>query len=195
MKRTADIERITSETRIQASLTVDGQGEAKINTGVPFFDHMLTLMTHHGFFDLTLEATGDLEVDAHHTVEDVGLVLGDAFDQALGDRAGIRRYGYAVTPMDDALAAVAVDLSKRPFLVYNVADRPGSPDHFSSGLAKEFFRAFAIRGGMNLHINLAYGDDRHHILEAIFKSVGRSLDEATGADHRIRGVRSTKGRI
>ncbi|MGD8251965.1 MAG: imidazoleglycerol-phosphate dehydratase HisB [Desulfobacterales bacterium] len=195
MKRTADIERITSETRIQASLALDGQGVAKINTGVPFFDHMLTLMTHHGFFDMTIEATGDLEVDAHHTVEDVGLVLGDAFDQALGDRAGIRRYGYAVTPMDDALASVAVDLSKRPYLVYNVADRPGSPNHFSSGLAKEFFRAFATRGGMNLHINLAYGDDRHHILEAIFKSVGRSLDEATGPDPRIRGVRSTKGRI
>lgn len=195
MKRSAEVERITSETQIRARLNIDGSGRADIQTGIPFFDHMLTLMTHHGFMDLELNAKGDLEVDSHHTVEDVGLVLGDALDRALEERKGIRRYGYAVTPMDDALASVTVDLSKRPYLVYNLSDKPGSPEHFSGTLAREFFRAFATRGGMNLHINVAYGEDRHHILEAVFKSLGRSLDAATAIDDRVKGVRSTKGRI
>lgn len=195
MKRSAEVERITSETQIRARLNIDGSGQTDIQTGIPFFDHMLTLMTHHGFMDLELNAKGDLEVDNHHTVEDVGLVLGDALDQALGERKGIRRYGYGVTPMDDALASVTVDLSKRPYLVYNVTDKPGAPEHFSATLAREFFRAFATRGGMNLHINVAYGEDRHHILEAVFKSLGRSLDQATAIDDRVKGVRSTKGRI
>ncbi len=195
MKRTAEVERITSETRIRARLTIDGTGRADVHTGLPFFDHMLTLASHHGFMDLDLDAKGDLDVDAHHTVEDVGLVLGDALDQALGDRKGIRRYGYAVTPMDDAAATVAVDLSKRPYLVYHVLDPGGSPEHFPAALAREFFRAFAIRGGLNLHINTPYGEDRHHLIEAVFKSLGRALDEASSLDDRIHGVRSTKGKI
>ncbi|MFZ7126363.1 MAG: imidazoleglycerol-phosphate dehydratase HisB [Desulfobacterales bacterium] len=195
LKRSAEVERITSETQIRIKLTVDGSGITDIQTGIPFFDHMLTLMAHHGFMDLELGAKGDLDIDAHHTVEDVGLVLGDAVDQALGERKGIRRYGYAVTPMDDSLASVAVDLSKRPYLIYNVGDPKGEPSHFPPALAREFFRALATRAGMNLHINLAYGGDRHHVLEAVFKSLGRALDEATAIDERVRGVRSTKGRI
>lgn len=195
MPRSAEVERITAETQIRLRLDLDGSGKANVHTGIAFFDHMLTLMAHHGFMDLEIDAKGDLDVDAHHTVEDVGLVLGDALDQALGERKGIRRYGHAVTPMDDALATVVVDLSKRPFLVCHVPDPYGSPAHFPVALAREYFRAFATRGGMNLHINLAYGDDRHHVLEAVFKSLGRALDEATAIDERVRGVRSTKGRI
>jgi imidazoleglycerol-phosphate dehydratase len=154
---------------------------------------MLTLFALHGFFDLNVRAEGDLEVDFHHTVEDVGIVLGDAVQKALGERQGIRRYGHAVTPMDDALAQVTVDLSNRPFLVYNVPPIAGMPGGFDPALAKEFFRSFAFRGGMNLHINLAYGDNDHHIVEAVFKAAGRALGEAAAIDDRVSGIRSTKG--
>jgi imidazoleglycerol-phosphate dehydratase len=154
---------------------------------------MLTLFSVHGFFDLELDAKGDLEVDFHHTVEDVGLVLGDALDQALGKRKGITRYGYSVTPMDEALTSVAVDLSKRPYLVYNVPNPPAGSSNFDTSLAKEFFRAFATRAGMNLHINVAYGENEHHVIESIFKGVGRALDMATAFDGRITSVRSSKG--
>ena len=172
---------------------MDGTGKAGIDTGIPFFDHMLTLFSAHGFFDLSLEARGDLEVDFHHTVEDVGLVLGNAFNDALGNRKGIRRYGYAVTPMDEALSSVAVDLSKRPFLVYNVQPVAGKGSAFDIPLAKEFFRAFANTAGMNLHINLLYGENEHHIIESVFKATGRALDQAVTVDDRIRDVHSTKG--
>jgi imidazoleglycerol-phosphate dehydratase len=154
---------------------------------------MLTLFSVHGFFDLQVDAQGDLEVDFHHTVEDVGLVLGDALNQALGLREGITRYGYSVTPMDESLTAVAVDLSKRPYLVYNVPHSAAGGGNFDTSLAKEFFRAFATRAGMNLHINVAYGENEHHIIESIFKGVGRALDVATAFDDRISSVRSSKG--
>ena len=193
MKRTADIERETNETHIRVSLNLDGQGQAEISSGIPFFDHMLNLFTVHGFFDLSLHAKGDLEVDFHHTVEDVGLVLGQAVADALGERKGIRRYGHAVTPMDDALAAVTIDLSNRPFLVYNAPEQPVSETGLSPSLAKEFFRALVNRAGMNLHINVPYGENEHHVIESIFKAFGRALDEASSFDERIAGVRSSKG--
>ncbi len=195
MKRTAELERITQETRITAQLNIDGRGTTQIQSGIGFLDHMLTLMGAHGFLDLTLTAQGDLEVDFHHTVEDVGLVVGEMLDAALGDRQGIRRFGHAVTPMDDALAAVTVDLSKRPYLVFNLPPAIGPAGNFDPQLAKEFCRALATRGGLNLHVNVSYGEDPHHILEAVFKALGRALAQAVGRDHRIQGVRSTKGTI
>ena len=193
MNRTADIERETTETQIRVSFNLDGQGKTKISSGIPFFDHMLTLFSVHGFFDLTLQAKGDLEVDFHHSVEDVGLVLGQAVAEAIGERKGIRRYGHAVTPMDDALAAVSVDLSNRPFLVYNAPQPAVSEIGLSPSLAKEFFRALTNRAGMNLHINVSYGENEHHVIESIFKAFGRALDQAASLDERIAGVRSSKG--
>lgn len=195
MDRQSELSRKTTETVIEAKLNIDGTGIGDIAIGIPFFDHMLTLLAAHGFFDLTICAKGDLEVDFHHTIEDVGLVLGDIFDRALGKREGIRRYGHAVTPMDEAIASVAVDLSKRPFLVYRLpSDIPKTGESFSI-LSKEFFRAFATRGGMNLHIDVGYGENEHHIIEAVFKAVGRALDIATSLDDRIVGVHSTKGSL
>lgn len=193
-KRVAAVERKTGETEIALELNLDGKGRPEISTSIPFFDHMLTLFSVHGFFDLKVQATGDVEVDFHHTVEDVGLVLGEALDQALGERKGIKRYGYAVTPMDETLTAVAVDLSKRPFLVYHVPEI-GQSGHFDLILAKEFFRAFSNRSGMNLHINVAYGENEHHIIESMFKALGRALDEAVSLDERISTVRSSKGAL
>ena len=195
MGRSAEVERMTKETQIRIILDLDGTGKYDISTGIPFFDHMLILCAVHGLFDLTVNATGDLDVDHHHTVEDVGLVLGDVFNQALGGRKGIRRYGHAVTPMDEALASVTIDLSNRPYLVYNVAGMQGSGEHFDIGLAKEFFRAFANRCGMNLHINVHYGDNAHHVIESIFKATARALSEAACIDERITGVRSSKGAL
>ncbi len=195
MKRRAELSRQTNETNIDANLNIDGSGTADIAMGIPFFDHMLTLLAAHGFFDLSIHAKGDIEVDFHHTIEDVGLVLGDLLDQALGGREGIRRYGHAVTPMDESIATVTIDLSKRPFLVYRLpSDLPKTGESFSV-LSKEFFRAFSTRGGMNLHIDVAYGENEHHMIEAIFKAVGRALDTATSLDNRISGVRSTKGAL
>ena len=194
-KRSATAERKTKETNIRISLNIDGQGRHEIDSGIPFFDHMLTLFCVHGFFDLSLSAQGDLEVDFHHTVEDIGLVLGDVFNQALGDRQGIVRFGHAVTPMDDALAAVTVDLSNRPYLVFNPGLGIGSGTHFDVSLTKEFFRAFATRCGLNLHINVSYGENEHHVLESIFKAAGRAISRAASTDSRIRGVRSTKGSL
>ena len=194
-KRSARAERRTKETHIQITLTIDGEGRHEIDSGIPFFDHMLTLFAVHGFFDLTVTARGDLQVDFHHTVEDIGLVLGDAFDSALGDRRGILRYGHAVTPMDDALTAVTVDLSNRPYLVFNAGLTAGSGTHFDAALAKEFFRAFTTRCGLNLHINVSYGENEHHVLESIFKAAGRAISRAASVDKRIRGVRSSKGSL
>ena len=195
MEPTAEVERKTKETAIRVSLKLNGSGQSEISTGIPFFDHMLILLAVHGFFDLGVKAKGDLKVDFHHTVEDVGLVLGDAFDQALGNRKGIKRFGHAVTPMDDALTAVTVDLSKRPFLAYHVPAVTASSTGFNVSLAKEFFRAFVNRGGLNLHINVSYGDNEHHIIESMFKALGRALDQATARDERIKDVRSSKGKL
>jgi len=193
MERTAKVERKTKETRISMELNLDGSGKNKISTGIPFFDHMLTLFTVHGFFDLSVDAIGDIDVDFHHTVEDVGLVLGDAFEKALGGRKGITRFGHAVTPMDDALSSVAVDLSKRPFLVYNIPKKADTGGNTFTSLTKEFLRAFANRGGMNLHVNVLYGENEHHIIESVFKAMARALDQATSFDGRLKGIRSSKG--
>ncbi len=195
MKRIAEVDRKTKETEIYAKLNLDGSGKSEISTGIPFFDHMLTLFSVHGFFDLKIDAKGDLDVDFHHTVEDVGIVLGDAFNKALGDRKGINRYGHTVTPMDETLTEVTVDLSNRPFLVYNYPGRADQGGDFNIQLAGEFFRALSNRAGMNLHINVKYGGNGHHIIESVFKALGRTLDKAVSFDARIVGVRSSKGYI
>ena len=195
IERTSEVNREIKETVVNIRLNLDGKGEHEISTGIPFFDHMLTLFAVHGFFDLSVSAKGDIEVDFHHTVEDVGLVLGDAFDRTLRDRKGIKRYGFSVTPMDDALASVAIDLSKRPYLVFNIPNLKTTGGKFDFSLAKEFFRAFSTMGGMNLHINVSYGENEHHIIESIFKAVGRALDQAASFDERITDVRSTKGAL
>lgn len=192
-KRISEVERKTSETQISLRINLDGVGQHSVATGIGFFDHMLTLFAVHGFFDLRVDARGDLDVDFHHTVEDIGLVLGEAIDKALGDRKGIKRYGHIVTPMDDALAAVSIDLSNRPYLVYNLPAIPSTNTAFDQLLAKEFFRALAAKGGLNLHINVRYGENDHHILESIFKAFGRALSEAAALDDRVAGIRSSKG--
>ncbi|MDY6953446.1 MAG: imidazoleglycerol-phosphate dehydratase HisB [Thermodesulfobacteriota bacterium] len=194
-KRTAKVARTTKETDINLELTIEGTGKGAISSGIPFLDHMLSLMTAHGFFDLTLNAKGDIEIDGHHTVEDIGIVLGEAFNEALGGREGIRRYGRGLVPMDEALASVVIDFSNRPLLIYHVAFKRQSTGHFDVELVQEFFRAFANKSGATLHINLMYGDNTHHIIEAIYKAFGQALDEATALDERIAGVRSTKGTL
>jgi imidazoleglycerol-phosphate dehydratase len=194
-ERKSEVDRKTKETDISIKLNIDGKGGHDISTGIPFFDHMLTLFAVHGFFDMSLIARGDIDVDFHHTVEDVGLVLGSAFDRALGDRKGIKRYGSSVTPMDDALASVVIDLSKRPYLVFNIPNLKNTGSNFSASLSKEFFRAFSTTGGMNLHINVGYGENEHHVIESIFKATARALDQATSFDERITEVRSTKGAL
>jgi imidazoleglycerol-phosphate dehydratase len=195
MARTAVIERITKETQIKLSLDLDGKGEGRICTSVPFLDHMLDLFARHGLFDLTVEAKGDIDIDFHHTVEDIGIVLGTAFKEALGDKCGIRRYGHAVVPMDETLAQVTTDLSGRPYLVYNVALPKVKIGDFDVELVHEFFQGFVNHCGANLHVNLEYGNNVHHILEACFKAAARALDQATQLDPRIEGVMSTKGKL
>jgi len=195
MSRKASIERITRETQIKLALEIDGTGEAKVCTSVPFLDHMLDLFTRHGLFDLKVEAKGDIDIDFHHTVEDIGIVLGQAFREALGDKKGIRRYGQASVPMDETLASVAIDLSGRSYMVYNVMLPKIKIGEFDVELAREFFQAFANNSGANLHINVMYGDNVHHILEACFKGMTRALDQATQLDSRIEGVMSTKGKL
>jgi imidazoleglycerol-phosphate dehydratase len=195
MSRFANIDRKTRETDIHLGLELDGQGESDIATPVPFFDHMLTHVARHGFFDLEVRASGDIEVDAHHTVEDLGICLGEAFKKALGDKAGIRRFGRGTMPMHEALASVILDFSGRPFLVYNVDMPKAKVGEFDTELVEEFFVAFCNHAGANVHVNLAYGDNLHHIIEAIFKAFGRALDEATQFDPRVEGVLSTKGKL
>jgi len=194
MSREATIERTTSETSIRTRLNLDGSGAARIGSGIPFFDHMLTLFARHGLFDLDLEAKGDIEVDFHHTVEDAGITLGQALTKALGDKKGIRRYGFAYVPMDEALVRAVVDLSGRPYLAY----RPPSSvepigGNFSFQLVEEFLRAFSVAGGMNLHVDILAGRDAHHMAEGVFKALARALDSATQIDPRVQGVPSTKG--
>jgi len=195
MGRTAKTSRKTKETEISIMLDLDGSGTAEIETGIPFFNHMLEIFARHGLFDLKLKAKGDLNVDFHHTVEDVGLVLGQAFKEALGDKRGIRRFGEATVPLDEALAQVVVDLSGRPYLSYNVQIRPGRVGNFDTDLPHEFFQAFANQIGMNLHINVRQGDNPHHIIEACFKALARAMEGATRIDPRIQGVLSTKGSL
>jgi imidazoleglycerol-phosphate dehydratase len=195
MSRTASIERITKETQIRLMLEIDGKGKAKICSSVPFLDHMLDLFARHGLFDLSIEAKGDIDIDFHHTVEDIGIVLGQAFREALGDKKGIRRYGQATVPMDETLASVAIDLSGRPYMVYNVKLPKVKIGEFDVELAREFIQAFANNAGANLHLNVLYGDNVHHILEACFKGLARALDQATQLDPRIEGVLSTKGKL
>ena len=195
MSRTASMERVTKETRIRLSLELDGTGQGKICTSVPFLDHMLDLFARHGLFDLEVEASGDIDIDFHHTVEDVGIVLGQAIKEALGDKKGIRRYGQATVPMDETLASVATDLSGRPYLVYHVNLPKVKIGEFDVELAREFFQALVNNLGANLHINVMYGENVHHILEACFKATARALDMATQLDPRIEGVLSTKGKL
>lgn len=194
MSREASIERNTAETRIRCRLLLDGKGTAAVRTGIPFFDHMLTLFARHGVFDVDLEADGDIEVDFHHTVEDAGITLGQALTQALGDKRGIRRYGFAYVPMDEALVRAVVDLSGRPYLAYNpppAVEAIGG--NFSFQLVEEFLRALSVHGGMNLHVDILAGRDAHHMAEGVFKALARALDAATQLDPRVEGVPSTKG--
>jgi imidazoleglycerol-phosphate dehydratase len=186
------IHRQTRETEVNLELKLDGRGQAKIDTGIPFLDHMLQLFAAHGYFDLTVKAVGDLEVDQHHTVEDIGICLGQALRQAVQQRPAVRRYGQARVPMDEALAQVTVDLSNRPYLHHEVQMPPGGAG-LDPQLLKEFWRAVALHGGLTLHITVPYGENTHHILEAVFKAAGRALDAATQPEPRAQGVPSTKG--
>ncbi|HUV38985.1 MAG TPA: imidazoleglycerol-phosphate dehydratase HisB [Planctomycetota bacterium] len=191
--RTARIERKTKETTIRLTLNLDGEGKAQVKTGVGFFDHMLDLLARHAWVDLAIEATGDVEVDFHHTVEDVGICLGDALKEALGDKAGIARFGSASVPMDEARADVSVDLSGRPYLVYQTCKLPEKIGDFDAQLAGEFLQALATHGGINLHVSAPYGENGHHIMEAIFKALAKALAQAVRREDREKGVPSTKG--
>lgn len=194
-KREAEVNRKTGETDIQVKLNLDGEGNYSINTGIGFFDHMLNLMTKHGLLDLALKAKGDLEVDSHHTIEDVGIALGQCLNRALGDKSGIKRYGTSFVPMDEVLASVSIDVSGRPFIVCDfnfTVDRVGEMD---TEMVEEFLRAVAFNAGITLHARVLYGKNNHHMIEAVFKALGRALREATDIDPRIKGVMSTKGSI
>jgi len=193
--RKTDLHRKTTETDIQLSVNLDGEGKYHISTGVPFLNHMLELFARHGFFDLTLQATGDVEIDDHHTVEDVGLALGQAFRDALGEKKGIRRFGEATVPLDEALVSCVVDLSGRPFLAYNLNIRQEKVGDFATELIHDFFLAFTNQLGMNLHFNMTQGRNPHHIIEAGFKAFARALSSAVQHDSRVKGVLSTKGAL
>ena len=195
MERKADITRETSETQICLFLNLDGNGTSNINTGVGFLDHMLELFAKHGFFDLEIEAKGDLHVDAHHTTEDIGICLGQAFQKAVGDKAGMRRFGSFTVPMYESLAKVDLDICGRPYLHYATPLDFGKIGEFDIELAEEFFHGFVNNSGTTLHINVPYGKNQHHIIEAIFKAVAKALDIATQMDNRITGVHSTKGSL
>ena len=189
------INRNTSETQIALELNLHGNGKYNINTGVPFLDHMLELWAKHGLFDLNVTATGDIEIDDHHTVEDIGICLGEAIDKALGDKFGIVRYGFFVLPMDEALVEVALDLSGRPFVVFDVEWKQEKIKNFDVSLIEEFWRAVGTSAKANLHINLKYGKDAHHVSEAIFKAVARALSNAVTIDPKRKGIPSTKGTL
>ena len=191
--RMAKIERKTKETQIELELNLDGEGRYEIGTGNGFFDHMLSHLARHGLMDLTLKAQGDLHVDAHHTVEDVAICLGQALDQALGDKKGITRFGWAAVPMEDSLAQVAIDISGRPGLAYNVKFNAEKIGDFDVELVAEFLRGFSNNAKLNLHVIVPYGTNNHHIAEAIFKALGRSLAQAVSRDTRVKDVPSTKG--
>lgn len=193
--RTANIKRKTKETDIAMTLRIDGTGVSDVQTGIGFFDHMLAGFSKHGFFDLNLRVNGDLEVDGHHTVEDTGIVLGAAIREAIGDKAGIRRYGSFILPMDDALCLCAIDLCGRPYFAFDCSFPVERVGELDTELVKEFFYAVSYGAGMNLHIRMFSGDNAHHMIESMFKAFGKALDEATSYDERIRGVLSTKGAL
>jgi imidazoleglycerol-phosphate dehydratase len=193
--RTAVVNRTTRETDVSVSLNLDGTGKGNIQTGVQFLDHMLTLFAHHGLFDLEISCRGDLGVDGHHSVEDIGICLGEAFLKALGGKQGITRFAHAYFPMDESLARVAVDLSGRPFIVYRVEVSASRVGELDAELVEEFWRAVAMHGRMNLHIELLYGKNAHHIFEAVFKAAARAISAAVRTDPRIEGVPSTKGAL
>jgi imidazoleglycerol-phosphate dehydratase len=194
MERKASIHRKTKETEISLDLNLDGAGDSEVHTGIPFMDHMLTLVAAHGFMDLKIAATGDTEVDDHHTVEDLGICLGKAIHDGLGKKEGLRRYGHAIVPMDEAMARVVLDISNRPFLAYRVLLKESKTGSFDVNLVREFFRALVVHSGITMHVDLVSGDDPHHIAESIFKSFARALDQATGFEARLgAAVPSTKG--
>ncbi|WP_304511929.1 imidazoleglycerol-phosphate dehydratase HisB [Desulfobacula sp.] len=195
MNRKTSVSRKTKETEINVHFNLDGSGKVDISTGIPFFDHMLTAFSVHGFFDLDINAKGDLEVDYHHTVEDVGLVLGQALSKTLENKKRIVRFGDSSVPMDDALSRVTIDLSNRPYFVYNFPDDLRVKGEFDTYLAKEFFQSFCVQGAFNLHINSYYGVNEHHVLESIFKAFGRSLHMSTRIDKNISGALSSKGTL
>ena len=193
--RSGDVERKTRETQVRVTLKLDGTGRAEVSTGVPFLDHMLESFSRHGFFDLKVEARGDIHIDEHHTVEDVGIVLGRAFRQALGDRSGIRRFGEATVPLDDALCGAVVDISGRAYLGYNVPIKQERVGAFQTELVHDFMKALSDEVGMNLHLNLHAGRNPHHSIEAAFKALARAMDQATSLEPRVAGVLSTKGTL
>ncbi|MCI2252939.1 imidazoleglycerol-phosphate dehydratase HisB [Domibacillus sp. 8LH] len=194
--RSAELQRYTGETKIDLAFQIDGEGKSNIQTGVPFMDHMLDLFTRHGHFDLTVKADGDVEVDDHHTTEDIGIVLGMALKEALGDKKGIKRYGNFFVPMDDTLAQVVVDLSNRPHFEIRGADFPSQKvGTFDTELVHEFLWKFALEARMNLHVIIHYGTNTHHMIEAVFKAMARAIDEAVTIDPRVKGVPSTKGML
>lgn len=193
--RTCSLERSTTETTIKMYINIDGNGESDINTGIPFFDHMLEQIARHGFIDLSIQAEGDIEVDFHHTVEDVGIVLGQIIAEALGDKKGIIRYADSFIPMDEAISMAAMDIGGRPFLHYEANFTGERTGNFEVQLIEEFFRALAFNSGMTLHIRNLYGKNNHHIIESMFKAFAKALDKATGFDLRVEGVLSTKGRL
>lgn len=195
MEREATVARKTRETEITVELHLDGSGEAEIETGMPFFDHLLDSFARHGLFDLRVRAKGDLQVDQHHTVEDVGIVLGQALRRAIGDGVGLRRFGSARIPMADACVQVDLDLSNRPYLVYRVELARDWVADFDAALVEDFLYAFCSNGGIDLHVERSYGHNVHHVIEAIFKALGRALDQATTRDPRVRGALSTKGSL
>ena len=195
MARYAFVERNTSETKIKMSLNLDGSGKAKIHTGIGFFDHMLNSFARHGFFDLEVEVEGDLWVDCHHTIEDVGIVLGEAIRQAVGDKKGIKRYGSFLLPMDETLVLCAIDLSGRPYFVMDCDFTMERVGEFDTEMVKEFFYAVSYSSAMNLHLKKVHGENNHHIIEAAFKAFAKALDEATGMDPRITDALSTKGAL
>ncbi len=196
MARQATIDRKTKETDIKIRLEIDGSGQSRVDTGIPFMDHMLTLMAAHGFMDLDITAKGDTEIDDHHTVEDLGICLGQVIKKALGKKKGIRRYGKAIIPMDEALARVAMDISNRPHLAYRVSLNRTTTGTFDVGLVNEFFRALITHAGITMHVDLLAGDEPHHVAEAVFKAFARALDEACSPEPRLGGnVPSTKGML
>ena len=195
MVRKGEIKRTTTETDIELSVLIDGEGRSDVDTGVPFLDHMLDLWSRHGLFDLKVKARGDIEIDAHHTVEDVGICLGQAFKEALGDKRGIRRYGHAVVPMDEALAEVVVDLSNRPHFEWRAQLPESRVGQFDTELVHEFLWKLALEGRFTLHVIIHYGRNTHHMIEAVFKALGRAMDQATLYDERVKGIPSTKGML
>lgn len=194
-ERTAHIERMTKETKIVLTLNLDGSGKAEVDTGIGFFDHMLNSFARHGFFDLTCKVEGDLYVDSHHTIEDTGIVLGQAIREAAGEKKGIRRYGHFLLPMDETLVLSAVDLSGRPYLVCDLPFTVENVGGFATEMVREFFYAVSYSAAMNLHLKLVHGSNNHHIMEAAFKAFAKALDEATAYDGRIQDVLSTKGAL